>query len=1295
MTNRAAPTLRETQKGRFKGSLTNTLVRTLLIFTFIPLALMAGVAYLRARSLLRDQANAQLESLLSNQVDVVRKSVEASEKKLKSQIEGHDTAVLIETALHANPQNDQFKSIRKSFLDILPKGSGGTQSRFEDYLLIDPDGVVLIATREEWQGISFDPNMFDFENSGSILIHDLPPFEAEDAILMTAVNYETPRGGSVLGIIVGVTGSQGVKELLDPLNSLAPYANSYFALPDGHLFVFDATNDLLSHTALVPSSEKLLRSQLEEAKRTGVGSPIDVELEFESGSGVIAQVIWLPFLNSGVVLAVDSNIVFDRVDSLAPFTLFLVLGTIGAMGLILYYGTDRIIKPLQTLSAITRKFAEGDTSLRADVSKSNDEISQLSQSFNYLADQIEDYVRSLENKVNERTLQIQTAAEVAQNVTAIADLDRLLNKTTELLVQQFGFYQASIFLIDRSGKNIDFKSGFGSATHKLVGDNYSLPVGSKSIIGWVADNNQVRVASDVTEDPLHLKNELLPETRSEACVPIPLGNQVLGVVDVQSTQAGAFSSDSILMLKTLASQLAAAIQTARLIESSQVNFQELDRLYRASRMIAEANDKGEVLHVGGLILKSAPYPAILFQVSETLLKAVSVSESIENDTPRTWTSDGISSNRQRLESYLSRGSMTATSTSADLPSSFKEILRSLGLNKCVFLPINGRETVEAVMLIGSRQQDILSAAIQPYENLADLMSIAIQRANAIADTERHLNEVASLASINEISTSISDIQGFFLALHAKIQQIIGDYNLIVAIYDKNSNSIRIPFSYENKKVLSIPAFPLGEGLTSILIRTRQPLLLVKDTERKAEELGAKIVGKPAKSWMGAPMLIQGEPVGAIIIQDQEREEAFNENDLKFFTTVANQVAGVIKNVDLLEESKRKALQLETAAEIARDISGSLNLDELLSKAVNLIRERFDFYHAAIFLLDLPGEFAIIREATGDAGAQLKRQGYKIGVGSKSIVGYVTGKGEALVVSDTTKDVTYYSNPLLPDTRAEAAIPLRIGDRILGALDVQSVQPFSFHEDNLRSLQILADQLAVAVENTELFAETQEHLSQHRLLHHITSSAASGTTLEEALDSAANGLQVTLGGDRVMILLVDKSRKQLEVKASIGYAEDISSMTFEVGTGVTGWVAAHRRPLRIGNVREDPRYIQISINTRSEMAIPLIYRNELLGVINVESEQTDAYSENDEEMLGTLGGSLAAVIANARLVEQIRAQSDRERLINEITDKIRRSTDIQSILHTTASEISRVTGARYTRINVIPTAGLDDKDKDFE
>ena len=136
---------------------------------------------------------------------------------------------------------------------------------------------------------------------------------------------------------------------------------------------------------------------------------------------------------------------------------------------------------------------------------------------------------------------------------------------------------------------------------------------------------------------------------------------------------------------------------------------------------------------------------------------------------------------------------------------------------------------------------------------------------------------------------------------------------------------------------------------------------------------------------------------------------------------------------------------------------------------------------------------------------------------------------------------------------------------------------------MRSLQILADQIAIAVVNTELFAETQEHLSQHRLLHHITTTVASGTTLEEALESAVNGLQVTLGGDRITIMLFDRDKNRLEVKASIGYAEDVSRFQTPVGTGVVGWVALHKRPLRLRDVSEDPRYIQFGACSPADLS----------------------------------------------------------------------------------------------------------------
>lgn len=639
---------------------------------------------------------------------------------------------------------------------------------------------------------------------------------------------------------------------------------------------------------------------------------------------------------------------------------------------------------------------------------------------------------------------------------------------------------------------------------------------------------------------------------------------------------------------------------------------------------------------------------------------------------------------KEIEKYLDNGPILMDfNEAASLPPPLTAYPQQLGCVTAAYVPILQDGQLRGLVLIGGRAgQELNSDILQAFSRTIRLaVSVSENHSSGIEKNSRGAAEIRALNGIGQHAATISSLDSFYTVIHNQVRAVIGDFGFVIGIYNSQTNSINIPYLYEEGEISHVDSFPLGEGLTSIIIRTREPLMLVKDVEKRALGMGAKIVGKPAKSWLGVPLLARNEAIGAIIIQDFDNEQSFNDNDLKFLTAVANQAAGAIYNARLLNESQQNALQLETAAEIARDINSSRNLDELLQKAVELIHSRLHFYHAGIFLIDASGESIALRAATGEAGLQLKRTGHKLGIGSKSILGHVAGKGERLIVNDAPRDSTQPANTFLPETKSQAAIPLKIGERILGVLDVQSKQSFAFSKDNLRTLQILADQLAIAVVNSELFAETQEHLAQHRLLHHITSSAASGTTLEDALQSAVNGLQVTLGGDRVTILLADREKKFLDVKAAVGYAQEVYRIRIPIGSGITGWAAAHRKALRVNNVENDTRYIAGSPNIHSEMAIPLIYRSELLGILNVESEQPHAYAENDEELLGTLGGSLAAIIANARLLEQIRSQAERERVLYEITDKIRRTTDMQTILATTVSELTRAVGASRAGIKI--------------
>ena len=223
----------------------------------------------------------------------------------------------------------------------------------------------------------------------------------------------------------------------------------------------------------------------------------------------------------------------------------------------------------------------------------------------------------------------------------------------------------------------------------------------------------------------------------------------------------------------------------------------------------------------------------------------------------------------------------------------------------------------------------------------------------------------------------------------------------------------------------------------------------------------------ARSLIFAPLVTAGKWIGHItaIFHQPNR---FTESSIRRLTALSAQAAIVIQNIRLLEETRRRADEMQTAAEIARDTTGTLALDVLLGRAVELIRERFDYYHVTIFLLDEMEDYAIIHAATGIAGKEMKRQQHKLAVGSNSVIGYVTQVGEPLVVNDVSQFPIHKPNPLLPDTQAELGIPLKIGDRITGALDVQSTKINAFTGDDVSVLQILADQLAIAVENARAY-----------------------------------------------------------------------------------------------------------------------------------------------------------------------------------------------------------------------------------
>ena len=538
---------------------------------------------------------------------------------------------------------------------------------------------------------------------------------------------------------------------------------------------------------------------------------------------------------------------------------------------------------------------------------------------------------------------------------------------------------------------------------------------------------------------------------------------------------------------------------------------------------------------------------------------------------------------------------------------------TIGLAFTIIIVISGISIYNYFRAVNQATADLENRATKIADNLAQVLASPLRNNDSpgieqIANGYQQIDGVVILNIFDETHQVIYKFP----------QEDLGEQTGILSeqrtinFEDNPVGSVEVSFEKDTSDQINILLVNLWVGLalivavqvvTQFLLRR----LLIKPLTQLTEGLEV-FAGGDYKYKM--PTVKQGD-IDVIAQRANEMAEQISERDNQMRELIDTLEQRVI---DRTQDLKGRTEQLEAIADVASSIATLRGVDQLLPEITNLISERFGFYHVGIFLLDDKKQFAIMRAANSEGGQKMLARQHRLQVGQEGIVGFVTSRGQARIALDVGEESEFFDNPELPDTHSEVALPLMLGQEIVGALDIQSKEINAFSQEDVGIFSILADQVSVAIQNAQSLDQAQ------RALHEA---------------------------DFATRQLTGRAWKEYtQITALKGYRYD-------------------------GNKAQPLTEAGIS-PVKGSFKIPISYRGQEVATLVLEPANPDYEWSDDEISLAKAAADRTALaLEGARLLEDAQRRGAKEQVIGEITSKITQSINLENILQTTLREIGSI------------------------
>jgi len=331
-----------------------------------------------------------------------------------------------------------------------------------------------------------------------------------------------------------------------------------------------------------------------------------------------------------------------------------------------------------------------------------------------------------------------------------------------------------------------------------------------------------------------------------------------------------------------------------------------------------------------------------------------------------------------------------------------------------------------------------------------------------------------------------------------------------------------------------------------------------------------------------------------------------------------------------EQSDVSTEVLATLSEIGEEVNASLDLDEVLSHTAILIKRHIDYEFFGVMLLDDTGSYLSHRFAIGYPPGLAENLRVPLGQG---ITGTAVSTGQPVRVSDVSQDPRYIN--AIDSVKSELAVPLLFRGKCVGVLDIQSRHLNYFTKDQQKIVALLASRLVIAIENARLFQKVRTQAETLLVLNEVSREVSSILDVEELLRRAAELVKRVIDYQIVSIMLYDEEQKVFRHRLDVKHGQRVQGKLRVAATeGIVGAAATLREPVLVPDVATDPRYLMVNPETRSELAIPMIFKGKVIGVLDLESPQLHYFTEEHVQTLTILAANLAVSLENARLYEQV-------------------------------------------------------------